>query len=326
MVNDVKRTLLLGALVVALLVAAVSGCGGHSAKKTSLELVADNGLGSKAVFHLRCDPAGGDIADPARACAALEKHPSALLHPKPFICHADYWHIAISGRFNGRAVNVKTDTCWTPQMELIDRLGIASQLDTHYVTFGTRRNSLAKRVDIPANTPAWLIAMATSEAASLQDAMPERMRIQLGRVDVIELWGHFSCVACPRPPHAKSPSGTYARITVDPHKRAVTSLSLKRAAPKGAAATKQAEANVGAAIDAIDAYFDDHHSYVGMMVRVLRKYDPNLKLDPIKPEWLGKNRFCVQSTVSGRVVSENWPPLPIGEIAYRPCSRTTLER
>ena len=230
MVNDVKRLLVLVALVgAALLVAAVSGCGGHSTKKTSLTLVADNGLGSKAVFHLRCDPAGGDIADPARACATLEKYPNSLLHPKPFICHADYWHLAIKGQFKGRSVNVKTDTCWTPQMKLIDHLGIASQLDTHYVTFGVRRDLLAKRVDIPANTPAWLIATATSQAASLQDARPDRMRVRLGSADVIELWGHFRCVMCPRPPHAKSPSGTYARITVDPHKRAVTSLSLKRA-------------------------------------------------------------------------------------------------
>jgi hypothetical protein len=52
MVNDMKRTLVLGALIgSALLVATVSGCGGHPAKKTSLELVAD-GFGSKAVFHL----------------------------------------------------------------------------------------------------------------------------------------------------------------------------------------------------------------------------------------------------------------------------------
>ena len=114
-------------------------------------------------------------------------------------------------------------------MELIDRLGIANQLDTHFVSFGTRRDLLAKRVEIPAKTLAWLIEMATSEAGSLQDARPDRMRIRLGRVDVIQLWGHFICGTCPIPPHAKAPTGTYARITVDPHKRAVISLSLTRA-------------------------------------------------------------------------------------------------
>lgn len=228
-----KRLFVLVALVgAALLVAAVSGCGGHerSAKKTSLKLVA-TGFGSKAVFHLRCDPAGGDISHPARACAALAKQPNALLNPKPFICHADYWHIAISGHFKGRSVNVKTDTCWTPQMELIGRLGIAKQLDTHFVTYGARRDVLAKRVDIPANTPAWLIAMATSEADWLQDARPDRIRIRLGNVDVIELWGHFrcgkSCFINFHGPRKTVPTGTYARITVDPHKRAVVGFRLK---------------------------------------------------------------------------------------------------
>src|SRR5659263_481044 len=110
MVNDLKRTLLLGALIgAALLAAAVSGCGGHSTTKASLVLVADGGPGSKAVFHLRCDPAGGDIAHPSLACAALAKHPNALLHPKPFICMMGSWRITISGHFKGRPVNVKTD-------------------------------------------------------------------------------------------------------------------------------------------------------------------------------------------------------------------------
>lgn len=327
MVNDVKRPLALVALIgAALLAAVVFGCGGHSTKKTSLTLVADNRLGSKAVFHLRCDPAGGDIADSLRACAMLDKFPNSLLHPTPFICHADYWHLAITGDFKGRSVNVETDTCWTPQMKLIDHFGIATQLDTHYVTFGVRRDLLAKRVEIPVKTPAWLIAMAVSQASSLQDARPDRMRIRLGHTGVIELWGHFSCAMCPRPSGAKSPGGTYARITVDPHKRAVTSLSLKPAVPKGAAATRQAENNVRAAVDAISSYFDDHSTYTGMTVRALRNYDSNLKLDPIEPRWLGKSRFCVQNTVSGRVASENWPPFPNGEIQDRSCSTTALER
>jgi hypothetical protein len=230
MVTAVKRTLPVAGLIgAAFLVAILVGCGGHATGRTSIKLVA-SGFGGKAVFHLRCDPAGGDIAHPARACAALQENPDALLHPRPFTCLADSWHISINGQFKGRPVNVKTETCWTPQMELIDRLGIANQLDTHFVSYGSaRRDLLAKRVEVPAATSAWLIAMAQSEAGWLQDARPGRMRIRLGRVDVIELWGHFSCVMCSRPLGAKSPSGTYARITVDPGKRVVTSLSLKRA-------------------------------------------------------------------------------------------------
>jgi len=214
-----KRALILAGLAGAvLLVAAAVGCAGHSAKKTSLKLVADDGLGSKAVFHLRCDPPGGDIADPASACARLAEHPDALLHPAPFNCFAGTWDITISGSFQGRPVDVKTATCWTSQMELIDRLGIARQLETHLVGIS------------------------------------------------------------------------------------------------------KAEANVRAAVTAISAYYRDHGTYVGMSADKLREtYDAGLKLDPIDSALLGKNRFCVQSTVRGRIASENWPPLQTGEIADKPC-------
>jgi hypothetical protein len=231
-----KRTLTLVVLIgAALLVAAVAGCGGTSTKKTSLELVADNGsFGSKAVFHLSCDPPGGDISRPARACAALKKNSQALLHPTPFQCLMESWNISISGRFEGRPVNVKTETCWTPQMELIDRLGIANQLVTHFVSFGVPRDQLAKVVDIPANAPVWLIAMAESQAVSLQDVRPDRMRIRLGSVDVVELWGHFSCgkscFVSFHGPARKVLTGTYARIKVDPAKRVVVGFWLKPAA------------------------------------------------------------------------------------------------
>jgi len=227
----VKRLLVLVALVgAALLVAAVSGCGGHPAKKTSLELVAD-GFGSKAVFHLRCNPVGGDIAHPARACAALETHPNALLHPKPFICGFGSWRIAISGHFNGQPVNVKTDTCWTPQMELIDRLGIAHQLQAHFVSYGPRRGLLAKMVNIPAKTPAWLSAFAQAQAVSLHDARPERVLIELWRnAYIVDLWGHFRCgKPCHftvRGPVHKVPTGTYARIKVDTKTRAIVYADL----------------------------------------------------------------------------------------------------
>lgn len=213
-----------------LLAAILAGCGGNSATKTSLKLVATS-FSNKAVFRLRCDPPGGDIAHPARTCAKLEQNPDALLHPTPFICNANSWDIAISGRFEGRTVNVKTNTCWTPQMKLIDRLGIANQLVTHLVSFGVPRDQLAKVVEIPAKTPAWLIAMVESQAVSLQDARPDRMRIGLGSVDVVELWGHFICAKWCFPRfhgHArKELAGTYARIKVDPAKRAVVGFRLK---------------------------------------------------------------------------------------------------
>ena len=230
MLNSVRRTLILGALSAALLLAAVAGCGGHPAAKVSLKLVAD-GFGSKAVFRLRCDPPGGDIAHPARACAALAEHPDALLHPKPFLCFAGSWDITISGRFNGQAVNVKTNTCLTPQMELINRLGIARQLEAHFVSYGPRRGLRAKMVNIPAETPAWLSAFAQSQAVALQDARPERILIELIRgADIINLWGHFRCAKpchfTVRGPAQQVPTGTYARIAVDPKTRAVVYADL----------------------------------------------------------------------------------------------------
>jgi len=226
MVTAVKRTLTLAGLIgTALLVAVLAACGNQS-KNTSLKLVADNGFGSKAVFHLRCNPPGGDIARPAQACAALKEYPGALLHPRPFLCFMDYWKIAISGRFEGRRVKVKTDTCWTPQMELIDRLGIAKQLEAHFVSYGPRRGLRAKMVNIPPKTPAWLSAFAQAQAVVLGDSRPERILIELRRgEDIINIWGHFRC---PKPcglkfrgPARQTRVGTYARIKVDSKTRAV---------------------------------------------------------------------------------------------------------
>ena len=40
--------------------------------------------GGRALFHLRCDPAAGNVAQPARACAAIVAQPSLVTNPKPF--------------------------------------------------------------------------------------------------------------------------------------------------------------------------------------------------------------------------------------------------
>jgi hypothetical protein len=326
MVTDVKRLPVLVALVgAALLVAAVSGCGGHSTTKASLVLVADGGLGSKAVFHLRCDPVGGDIAHPARACAALAKHPDALLHPKPFTCAADFWRITISGHFKGRPVNVETDTCWTPQMELIGLLGISDQLNAHIVPLPVRRDLFAKVAEIWPGTPAWVIPVARAEVRVLHDPQPLRMRIT---DNLVELWGDFHCqnwrLAKNRQPPHQIRRGTYARFTIDRETHKVTSLWIGPKHLGGEGALRKAEDNVRASVDAISAYRRDHGTYVGINVPELNEEShANLKVDPVDPAWLGKNRFCVESTVEGRIASENWPPLPSGKIADQPCG---LER
>jgi hypothetical protein len=95
---------------------------------TKLTLVALNSWVGRAVFHLDCGPAGGDIPRPARACLALAHTPQLVTSPKPFTCMggtSSWWDVAISGRFNGKQITRAFSTCWTPQMTTIGRLGLA---------------------------------------------------------------------------------------------------------------------------------------------------------------------------------------------------------
>jgi hypothetical protein len=227
-VVDVKRLSKCAGLIALAAFLAAAGCGGRSPRPTSLKLVADNGMGRRAVFRLRCDPSGGDIAHPARACTALKGHLDVLFHPKPFLCHFESWKLSIKGRFDGRPISVRTDTCWTPQMELIDLLGIANQLQAHIVPFPVRRDLFAKVAEIRPGTPSWMIPVAQAEARLLHDPQPARMRIGLGLDNLVELWGHFHCqnwriTKNRRPPHQVR-TGVYARFTIDRETHVVTSL------------------------------------------------------------------------------------------------------
>ena len=126
----------LAAIAVALVaVASVVGCGGgEGASATRLTILAVNPNVGRAAFHLSCAPAGGDVPSPSRACAALAAAPDLVTRPKPFICIGgtfSWWDITITGRLRGRAVRAHTESCWTPQMELIGKLGIAPTLYAH---------------------------------------------------------------------------------------------------------------------------------------------------------------------------------------------------
>jgi hypothetical protein len=115
---------------VVVLAASLGGCGGRAAASTSLTLLAVNPFVGRAAFHLSCGPSGGDLRDPAQACAALAARPELVTKPKPFVCRGgttSWWDLTISGRLRGRAVRVHTSTCWTPQMATIRRLGIGWQ-------------------------------------------------------------------------------------------------------------------------------------------------------------------------------------------------------
>ena len=106
----------------------LTGCGSTPTKQgTALTIRAVNTSVGRAVFHLGCAPARGDLPDNASACAALASAPSLVTAPKPFICvggTSSWWDLTISGHVDGRPVHQTVSTCWTPQMAMIDRLGL----------------------------------------------------------------------------------------------------------------------------------------------------------------------------------------------------------
>jgi len=115
--------------------ACLTGCGRHSAGPTTrVTILAVNPSVGRAEFHVSCGPAGGDVPSPKRACAALTAAPDLVTSPKPFRCFGvlySWWELTVSGRVRGHGFRSHTATCWTPQMALIGRLGIAQSLDAH---------------------------------------------------------------------------------------------------------------------------------------------------------------------------------------------------
>ena len=60
------------------------GLGSVTPVPAKLTILAVEKTGGRALFHLRCDPAGGDVAEPAKACAAIAAQPTLVTNPKPF--------------------------------------------------------------------------------------------------------------------------------------------------------------------------------------------------------------------------------------------------
>jgi hypothetical protein len=121
-----------------LIVLLLPGCGGSaesgSGPETKLTIRAVNPNVGRAAFELSCEPVGGDLPEPERACAALADSPDLVRTPKPFVCAGglfSWWDLTISGYAHRRPVDTRVSTCWTPQMELIGRLGIGRSLDAH---------------------------------------------------------------------------------------------------------------------------------------------------------------------------------------------------
>ena len=118
----VAVTLALGAVAISL-----AGCGGGGAARTSVHILAVNQNVGRAQFSFTCSPTSGDVPSPSSACAAVSASPGLLTNPKPFTCSGgmfSWWDITITGRFEGRTIYTFVSTCWTPQMRLIDKLGL----------------------------------------------------------------------------------------------------------------------------------------------------------------------------------------------------------
>jgi hypothetical protein len=117
------------ALLIAVSILLVAGCSGRQARPaTQLTMLALNPYVGRAAFHLDCGPAGGDLADPAAACAAVRRRPELITEPKPYMCMggtSSWWDVTISGRLDGRTIRRAFSTCWTPQMATLGRLGMS---------------------------------------------------------------------------------------------------------------------------------------------------------------------------------------------------------
>jgi hypothetical protein len=116
-----------------------AGCAARSAPATQLTILAVNPAVGRAVFHVTC---------PGRACRAVTAEPDLALRPKPFGCMGgtfSWWDIWITGRVRNRPVHAHVSTCWTPQMRLIRKLGIARTLQAHLMPRRRREISIGER-------------------------------------------------------------------------------------------------------------------------------------------------------------------------------------
>ena len=72
------------------------------------------------------------------------------------------------------------------------------------------------------------------------------------------------------------------------------------------AARSAAQANVRAATPAVEAYFADNGTYVGMSLAALQAIDSGVRLSA-EPSNLGAGTYCIQSTQSGQTARKNGP-------------------
>jgi hypothetical protein len=160
----------------ALVILAV-GCGGGSTRAdTTFTILATNANVGRAVFHLGCGPATGDVPEPNRTCSAIARDPSLLTRPRPFTCiggPSSWRDLTISGRLHGHELRTKVSTCWTPQMRLIGVLGIGQAISSHLQL--RRKEALRsgqQRTFPPGHLRAADLVVCTSHGQQLNDGVP----------------------------------------------------------------------------------------------------------------------------------------------------------
>lgn len=172
------------AALVVLLLGLAAGCGGgKSVTPTHLRITALNPNVGMAIFHLDCAPAGGDVADPASACATLARDPALVTAPKPYTCIGGPWSwfdMTISGQLAGKPVHERFSTCWAHGMATLDKLDLFKDFNGHIRP--------PRRGVVPIGTPMTFPPRALRPGDFLVCARPYR-HVKLGIPDTVGAMG-----------------------------------------------------------------------------------------------------------------------------------------
>jgi len=125
--------------------------------------------GGRALFHLKCDPASGNVADPTKACAAIAAQPSLVTNPTPYpprssvaglggysggplmqVCHSHPvklcpangpYYFKITGSVNGKPVHFGGGGLFATDVPLVAKLGLAGRYGKPVVPLEHRRHA-----------------------------------------------------------------------------------------------------------------------------------------------------------------------------------------
>lgn len=96
-------------------------------RETDAVSATTNQFGGRGVFHLRCDPASGNVPDPVKACAAISAQPSLITkqaRPRPAVEGPEPTHRALARR-DGHGLGQCSGT--SPELFGRERVGEAGR-------------------------------------------------------------------------------------------------------------------------------------------------------------------------------------------------------